>query len=105
MYRAQTHPASLSSAHNTMTSRLTAHYASATGTHVFSLPLVSTSSTSTSTVDKTAQLSNLRASVSQLQDEINVFLTAKMDEDKATAADAAREEEAERGYGEEAEEE
>ncbi|KAI4134803.1 MAG: hypothetical protein LQ341_005964, partial [Variospora aurantia] len=36
----------------------------------------------------TSYLSTLRASVTQLQGEINAFLTEKMEEDKALAASA-----------------
>ena len=61
-----------------------------------------------STKDKTQYLSGLRASVIAMQKDINVFLTAKMDEDKAKAAtegakvDDTKEEE---NYGEEVGEE
>ncbi len=41
--------------------------------------------------DKVAYLSELRASTKQLQEEINVFLTQKMEEDKAAANATAAE--------------
>lgn len=41
---------------------------------------------STSVQDKTAYLSKLRTSTKQLQEEMNVFLTQKMEEDKFKAA-------------------
>lgn len=39
--------------------------------------------------DKTAYLSSLRSNVSQMQDDINAYLTQKMEEDKAQDAGAA----------------
>lgn len=44
------------------------------------------SCTTKSTREKTAYLSALRTSVTRLQDEVNVFLTEKMEEDKTLAA-------------------
>lgn len=58
----------------------------------------------TSTAEKTEYLSNLRQSVTKLQDEINTFLTEKMEEDKALAAKAGLkvdEKKEEERYGEE----
>ena len=61
----------------------------------------------TTTEGKTEYLAALRGSAGKLQDEINTFLTAKMEEDKALAAlagakvDDRKEEE---NYGEEGEE-
>ncbi|KAI4094688.1 MAG: hypothetical protein L6R37_007202 [Teloschistes peruensis] len=46
------------------------------------------SSNTTSLVEKTAYLSTSRESMMQLQDRVNAFLTRKMEEDKALAADA-----------------
>ncbi|KAI9775512.1 MAG: hypothetical protein M1839_001053 [Geoglossum umbratile] len=37
-------------------------------------------------VEKTAYLATLRLLVAKLQEDVNIFLTQKMDEDKATAA-------------------
>ena len=65
------------------------------------------SSNLTTTEGKTEYLAALRGSVGKLQDEINTFLTAKMEEDKSLAAlagakmDDRKEEE---NYGEEGEE-
>lgn len=59
------------------------------------------------TVAKSAYLSELRSQVASLQDEINVFLTEKMEQDKALAeqangaATAAMDEGEEENYGEE----
>ena len=43
-------------------------------------------SATTSTAEKTQYLSALRKSVVQLQEDVNTFLTSKMDEDKALAS-------------------
>lgn len=51
--------------------------------HPISAALPPTDSTSVS--DKSAYLSELRASTKELQDEINAFLTQKMEEDKLNA--------------------
>lgn len=62
------------------------------------------SCTSKATKDKCAYLSALRASVVRLQDEVNQFLTEKMEEDKAKASsDGLKEDDrqAEENYGEE----
>jgi hypothetical protein len=44
------------------------------------------SSDQSSAQDRTTYLNALRASVTKLQDEVNVLLTKKMDEDKGAAA-------------------
>ncbi len=81
---------------------LKAEYKAPTSSQSFSHPLPSCATTSTS--EKSAYLSALRASVVRLQDEVNVFLTARMEEDKALASlagvkgDDRKEEE---NYGEE----
>ena len=82
---------------------LKAEYASPTESHIFehSLPEISTNP---HTEEKTAYLSSLRSSVVALQEDVNVFLTTKMDEDKAlVAADGlkADERKEEENYGEE----
>lgn len=70
-------------------------------TFAYSLP----SSSVASTAEKSAYFSVLRTAVVQLQDDVNAFLTAKMEEDKALASmvgvkvDEKKEEE---NYGEEA---
>lgn len=56
------------------------------------------------TKEKTNYLSGLRASVVKLQDEVNTFLTAKMEEDKIIASSSAGkvdEKKEEENYGEE----
>ena len=83
-------------------SKLTASYTSPTSSQTFTQPLPSASVTSTS--EKTAYLSALRKSVVQLQEDVNFFLTAKMEEDKAIAASAgtkADDKAEEEHYGEE----
>lgn len=84
---------------------LKAEYVSPGATQTFSHPLPSTSAAG-STEEKTSYLSALRTSIVKLQEEVNEFLTAKMEEDKAIAAsngakakvDEKKEEE---NYGEE----
>ena len=82
---------------------LTAEYASPTGTHKFEQQLNALPA-QLSTEEKTAYLSALRSSVTKLQEEVNAFLTTKMEEDKAIVAqgngiiDDQKEEE---NYGEE----
>ena len=81
---------------------LKADYTSPTATKTFTHSLPSASNASTK--EKTNYLSALRKSVVKLQDEVNGFLTTKMEEDKAlagsegTKADDRAEEE---NYGEE----
>ena len=68
------------------------------------LPATDTSSAE----GKSEYLSALRGSVSKLQDQINTFLTGKMEEDKALAAAAGQkidDKKEEERYGEEGEEE
>lgn len=69
-------------------SLLKADYTSPTSTKNFSHPLPSASVQSTQ--EKTKYLSALRKSTIQLQEEINSFLTTKMEEDKALAASAGK---------------
>ncbi|MCJ1432851.1 hypothetical protein MMC27_002209 [Xylographa pallens] len=82
---------------------LKADYASPTENHKFEHPLKALP-TPFSTADKTAYLSALRSEVTHLQKEMNTFLTAKMEEDKAISVqrtgviDDKQEEE---NYGEE----
>ncbi|KAL8713111.1 MAG: hypothetical protein Q9220_002632 [cf. Caloplaca sp. 1 TL-2023] len=83
-------------------STLAATYTSPSTTKTFTHPLLS--SATTSTAEKTAYLSTLRKSVTELQDEINGFLTEKMEEDNALAAKAGvkvNEKREEDEYGEE----
>ena len=67
---------------------LTASYASPTGTKVFEHSLPSLPQ-EISTEHKTGYLSALRSSVVKLQEGVNTFLTAKMEEDKMTAPQIA----------------
>ena len=81
---------------------LKADYASPTTTQTFthSLPVASNASTK----EKTNYLSALRRSVVNLQEEVNGFLTTKMEEDKALAATAGMkvdDKAEEENYGEE----
>lgn len=86
----------------TTPSTLSASYASPATTKTFTHTLPSASVTSTK--EKTAYLAAVRKSVVQLQEEVNGFLTIKMEEDKilsgeggAKVDDKAEEE----NYGEE----
>jgi len=92
------------------TASISAVYTSSTDSKTFDQPLPSTQPSDTAS--KIASLAQLRGSTKQLQDHVNAFLTAKMDEDKAassSAADAggsttkskAPDEEEEENYGEE----
>ena len=81
---------------------LKADYASPNITKTFTYPLPPASNKSTK--EKTMYLSALRKSVVELQDEVNGFLTTKMEEDKALAASAgmkADDKVEEENYGEE----
>ncbi|THZ86274.1 hypothetical protein D6C84_02597 [Aureobasidium pullulans] len=70
-----------------MPAHLTAVYTSPTATNTFSSPLSSAPTEASSSQEKSQYLADLRDNVSQMQDDINQFLTKKMDEDKA-ATDA-----------------
>ncbi|THX11144.1 hypothetical protein D6D13_05068 [Aureobasidium pullulans] len=70
-----------------MSAHLTAVYTSPTATNTFSSPLSSAPTEASSSHEKSQYLADLRDNVSQMQDDINQFLTKKMDEDKA-ATDA-----------------
>ena len=67
---------------------LKAEYSAPNSTKTFEYPLPASSVTTTK--EKTQYLSTLRASVVKLQDEVNSFLTSKMDEDKASAASTGK---------------
>ncbi|KAL8779960.1 MAG: hypothetical protein Q9213_006685 [Squamulea squamosa] len=87
---------------------LAATYTSPSTSKTFTHPLPS--STTTSLAEKTQYLSTLRQSMTQLQDEVNAFLTDKMEKDKALAAkagvkDKVDEKKEEDFYGEEGVEE
>ncbi|MCJ1274646.1 hypothetical protein MMC21_002443 [Puttea exsequens] len=84
------------------TTKLTADYNSPTSSKTFIHELPTSSPQSTK--EKTAYLSALRRSVVGLQEEVNGFLTTKMEEDKATAARVglkADDKKEEENYGEE----
>lgn len=116
MYRLST-TQTMSTSYPTSKTVLQASYSSPSATksfdHLLSSPLPSTESLAArdpeATKQKTAYLSELRKSTKDLQEEINVFLTQKMGEDKAAAsaadtkskADAAKEAKEEEMYGEE----
>lgn len=83
---------------------VTANYTSPSGTKDFSHSLPSANAQNVT--DKTAYLSALRSKNSELQGEINTFLTQKMEEDAANADGSAskrskNEEREEEMYGEE----
>lgn len=84
------------------TTILKAEYQASTGSKTFTHTLPS--AVVTSTTEKTAYLSALRGLVVQTQEEVNAFLTAKMEEDKTmvlTAGVKGDEKKAEENYGEE----
>ncbi|KAK6436662.1 hypothetical protein LTR95_007148 [Oleoguttula sp. CCFEE 5521] len=62
-----------------------AHYTSPSSSHTFTHPLPASPSSSATTADKTAHLAALREKTAQLQSEVNVFLTQKMEEDVQNA--------------------
>ncbi|KAI9855058.1 MAG: hypothetical protein M1824_006432 [Vezdaea acicularis] len=71
------------------TQKFEAVYISPQGSHNFAYPLPASSATM-STEEKTAYLSTLRSTVVLMQDDINHVLTKKMEEDKASEADGAK---------------
>ncbi|KAH0608133.1 uncharacterized protein H6S33_002185 [Morchella sextelata] len=84
-----------------MAPTLTAVYRSPLSTepHIFSYPLPESvaSSMATGTDAKTQHLSDLRAAVIKLQEEVNTYLTERMQAEKKAEEDAMAEEK----YGEE----
>jgi Gon7 family len=67
-------------------------YTSPSTTKIFSNPIsapLPRPNSTTAVKDKVAYLAELRASTKRLQEEVNVFLTQKMKEDKSDAAAAA----------------
>lgn len=71
---------------------LRATYTSPGAIQQFTFPVPTSSSSATqTTAERIAHLSFLRSSTKALQQEINVYLTAKMEEDKIAAARAAEE--------------
>lgn len=71
---------------------ISATYSSPRGNHTFTYPKApSASSSARSTEAKTQYLSSLRQSASELQKDINGFLTAEMEADKAAASSQGEE--------------
>lgn len=85
-------------------STLNATYTSPSSTlaETFTHPLPALS-TPLTTSDRTAYLSTLQTSIKTLQNDINTFLTQKMDEDKLASAAAGKVDDVkeEENYGEE----
>jgi len=65
---------------------LTAAYTSPQTAHTFTTPLQSLPASNLSTADKTSYIADLRTKVTQLQADLNAFLTERMEEDKAREA-------------------
>lgn len=83
---------------------LAAHYNSASDTQTLEEPLIPL--TNTEPKDKAAHLRNLHLSTKRLQEQINNFLTAKMEEERQQSTmRSARDQEEEANYGEEKAEE
>lgn len=87
---------------------LTASYTSPTNapftlTHPLAAPPSGTANPSVP--DKVKYLSDLRSSIVTLQQQINMELTQRMDEDKVSTGDSATAAKDEENYGEEAQEE
>ncbi|KAI9882586.1 MAG: low-affinity phosphate transporter [Watsoniomyces obsoletus] len=61
---------------------LTAQYQSPSEERTLSHPMQSPARAGSSTTEKTAHLAELRASVTQLQDQVNAFLTQIMEKEK-----------------------
>lgn len=95
---------------------LSAQYSSPNDTHEFSLPLSvepssssnpTQSTSSQSTSPQSAYLHGLRESIQSLQNQVNIFITTKMEEDNTRASSLKNgnvkheEELAEQNYGEE----
>ena len=86
---------------------LTAHYTSASEIHTFSSPLPGLPLSSGTVDEKTSYLNALRSDVTQLQGEINNFLTKRMEDEKLNelgkngSKRAKNEEREEAMYGEE----
>lgn len=83
--------------------QLIASYKSPTSTQTMSIELPTPPKDGAGSVqDKTAYLSALRAKASEMQSEINAFLTQKMEEDKAAESNkSAADQREEERYGEE----
>lgn len=84
--------------------RLTANYSSLSATKTFSSELPVSPKNTKNVEEKTTYLAALRANASNLQGELNAFLTRKMEEDKAAEGSSRRsaaDEREEDFYGEE----
>ena len=88
---------------------LTATYVSPNSTQTFSLrlPSISHGANGQDVKEKSAYLSALHTNISQMQSDVNAFLTQKMEEEKTAEASkvegkkTAREQKEEEMYGEE----
>lgn len=83
--------------------QLVANYKSPTTSQTISLELPAIPRDGGSVQDKTAYLSALRAKAFEMQSEVNIFLTQKMEEDKAAEAGgkSVADQKEEENYGEE----
>ena len=71
-------------------SSLRATYRAATASQTLEYPLQSSAASANQGIsEKTAYLSELRSSVSNLQTDVNALLTSKMEQDKAAAGESA----------------
>lgn len=82
---------------------LSGAYSSPDSTRSFEHPISSPlpSDTKDQTNAKIADLAELKEQVPKLQNDINVFLTARMEEDKKSAEVSEKEKKEEENYGEE----
>lgn len=98
----------MSSANGSSKSSTSASYNSPTGKHTFNYTQSALGSQASAS-DTAKYLGDLRKTLSQMQPEINTFLTQKMEEDKRTAVNSSlisgslNEDKEEDNYGEEAE--
>lgn len=88
---------------NSQSITLSAVYSSPDSTRSFEHPLSSSipSGSQDHTNAKVAYLADLKEQVPKLQNDINVFLTARMEEDKKSAEVSEKEKKEEENYGEE----
>jgi phosphoribosylanthranilate isomerase len=101
----------MSTSESSASAKLSADYKSPTGQHTFSYEVPAVSGNQ-STEETTDFLAKLRQSAVQMQQDINTFLTQKMDEDKAMESTKdvqhtakVDEDKEEDNYGEEVDEE
>lgn len=81
--------------------KLSATYTSPSDSKTFSTPLDSAVDATSSTSDKTSYLKDLRTKVTQLQTDVNAFLTARMQQEQASGKSTDAEARLEDMYGEE----